>query len=304
MDTIHIRVPATTANLGPGFDCLGMALDIFNEVTVASSPSLTISIQGEGAGQISLGEDNLVYRAMLTVFNKLGKPVPGLTINCYNRIPLSRGLGSSAAAVAGGLVAANELLGQPLSTDELLQLGAKMEGHADNIAPALIGGCQIVYQEAGKYYNAPVPLPANLRAILYIPDFAISTTHARNVLPAQVPRTDAVFNLGRVALLTLALVTGKLEYLRAATQDRLHQPARQSLFPAMENLFRSALDAGALGVFLSGSGSTILAFSEGEAMAEVIGRAMQESGSKSGISGRVQLARPTAQGTHRIPAII
>lgn len=301
MDRITVRVPATTANLGPGFDCLGMALDIFNEVTVALAPSLSISIQGEGAGHISQRQDNLVYRAMATVFTKLGKPVPELSINCLNRIPLARGLGSSAAAVAGGLVAANGLLGKPLSMDELIQLGAKMEGHADNIVPALLGGCQVVYQENGKYFNAPISLKTNLITVLFIPDFAMSTAKARNILPATVSRVDAVFNLGRVSLLTLALTTGKLEYLKIATQDRLHQPARQAMFPAMDSIFRAALEAGALGAFLSGAGSTILAFTEVESLTGGIGGAMQNAANKAGVSGWVQLARPSAQGAHRIP---
>lgn len=296
MNSIRLRVPATTANLGPAFDCLGMALDIFNEISVAEAPARTITVLGEGAGRISLGEDNLVYRSMATVFRTVGKPMPALAITCHNRIPLARGLGSSAAAIASGLVAANELLGKPLTPDDLLQIGAELEGHADNIAPALRGGCQVAFQEAGKYFSAPIPLTPGLRAVLFIPDFAIPTAEARRVLPAQVPRSDAVFNLGRVALLTLALATGQGEYLRVATQDRLHQPPRQALFPAMESLFQAALGAGALGVFLSGSGSTILALTAGEAMAEAIGRGMQAAATKAGISGRVQAAMPSAQG--------
>ena len=300
MDKIHIRIPATTANLGPGFDCLGMALDIFNEVIVTSAPSMRIIVQGEGDGQISQKQDNLVYRAMATIFNKLGQSIPALFVTCLNRIPLARGLGSSAAAVAGGLVAANELLGKPLSSDELLQLGAGMEGHADNIAPALFGGCQLVYQENGRYFNISLPLQADLRAVLFIPDFAMSTAKARHILPARVSRSDAVFNLSRVSLLTLALTTGKLEYLRIATQDRLHQPARQSMFPAMENIFKAALEAGALGAFLSGAGSTILAFTEAESLSEEIGKAMQNAATKAGVSGRVQVARLSVQGAHRM----
>lgn len=301
MDKITIQAPATTANLGPGFDCLGIALDIFNEVTVAPSQSLSITVQGEGAGQIGQRQDNLVYRAMAAVFTKLGKSIPELSLDCLNRIPLARGLGSSAAAVAGGLVAANELMGKPLSPEELLQLGAKMEGHADNIAPALFGGCQLVYREGDKYNHVPVPLPPELKAVLFIPDFAMSTAKARHILPAKVSRSDAVFNIGRVSLLTLALTTGKLEYLKIATQDRLHQPARQSMFPAMDNIFKVALETGALGAFLSGAGSTILAFTADESLSEEIGKAMQNAATKAGVNGRVQVDRPSAQGTHRIP---
>ncbi|MBI4289683.1 MAG: homoserine kinase [Chloroflexi bacterium] len=301
MDKIAVQAPATTANLGPGFDCLGMALDIFNELTVEHGP-FCISVEGEGAGQIDATENNLVFRAMARVFNRVEKPIPELTLTCRNRIPLARGLGSSAAAIASGLVAANGLLGKPLGLDELVQLGAKMEGHADNVAPALLGGCQLVVQEAGRYVSFPVPVPLGLRAVLFIPDFAMSTAHARKVLPASVTRGDAVFNVGRAALLTMGLSAGKLDYLRVGTQDRLHQPARQSIFPAMGSIFQAALEAGALGSFLSGAGSTILAFTEGESMSGAIGQAMQTAAARLGVHGRVAAARPTALGTHAVPA--
>lgn len=305
MDKVAVRVPASTANLGPGFDCLGMALDVFNEITLSPAPSLTISVQGEGHKQIGRGQSNLTYRAVSSVFNEAGKAVPDLSLVCHNRIPLARGLGSSAAAIAGGLVAANEFLGRPLPPEELLQLGAKLEGHADNIAPALFGGCQIVLsetphagQEGARYCSVPLPAPSALRAVLFIPDFAMSTTEARNILPSSIARSDAVFNLGRVALLTLALSAGKLEYLRVATEDRLHQPARQAIFPAMAELFRAALDAGALGAFLSGSGSTVLAFTADESKTAAIGQAMQAAAATSGVNGRLQVAAPTPLGAH------
>ncbi|MDP2952053.1 MAG: homoserine kinase, partial [Chloroflexota bacterium] len=208
-------------------------------------------------------------------------------------IPLRRGLGSSAAAVVGGLMAGQELLGRPLSPQQLLGLATELEGHPDNVAPALMGGCQVVVG-GSEIVSAPVPLPRGLVAALFIPDFEIPTREARAVLPQQVSRADAVYNVGRAALLVAALATGQLGYLRIATQDRLHQPARQALFPAMERVFQAALEAGALGVFLSGSGSTILALVKGRA--SPVAQAMARAAREAGVKGRTKIARPSLQG--------
>ncbi|MBI2936383.1 MAG: homoserine kinase, partial [Chloroflexi bacterium] len=262
---VEVKVPATTANLGPGFDCLGMALDLWNLVSLEVGKSNTV-ICGEGAETLSRGEDNLVYRSVFRLFAEVGKPVPALGLSCRNAIPLARGLGSSAAAVVGGLVAANALCGRPLSQRELLRLATEQEGHADNVAPALLGGCQIVMKEGNGLLTAQVPLPEGLSAVLFIPDQPLSTEKARAVLPPQVSREDAVFNIARSAMLVNALACGKLDLLALATQDRLHQPYREKLFPSMRLIFRAALEAGALGVFLSGSGSSILALARGREM--------------------------------------
>ena len=298
LNRIRVRVPATTANLGPGFDCLGLALDLYNTVAVETGQSFSISITGEGAQALDRSPKNLVYRAMAAVYERIGRPVPPCRLSCHNEIPLRRGLGSSAAAAAGGLVTANLLCGQPLPTEELIRLGTALEGHPDNIAPAILGGCQIAVLEGGKVITAAVSWPQALKAVLFIPDFEMATAQARSILPPQVSRADAIYNISRTALLVTALTTGRFEHLRVATQDRLHQPARQAIFPAMSAIFEAALAAGALGAFLSGGGSTILALAvdKAEAIAEAMARAAQGAG----VTGRTRLARASALGAHPV----
>jgi homoserine kinase len=297
LEKVTVRVPATTANLGPGFDCLGMALNIWNEVMVEKGPSFGISVSGEGAGAISRGKDNRVYQGTIALYERTGGSVPDLFISCKNDIPLARGLGSSAAAAVSGLLAANLLSGEPLPPEELLQLGIQLEGHADNLAAALFGGCQVVTLDNGQAIHAPIPLPPELKAVLFIPDFEMPTQESRNILPPEVSRSDAVHNLGRVSLLVAALVTNQLDHLRLATQDRLHQPARQSLFPAMGSLLEAALEVGALGAFLSGGGSTIIALTQGEGKA--IEEAMMSTARKAGVAGKTRISRLSQKGAHR-----
>lgn len=295
-----IKAPATTANLGPGFDCLGMALDFFNEVEVKEGDRLFIQVKGEGEGRIPLNEDNLIYKAISSVYKKVGKPPPTLHISCQNNIPLARGLGSSASAIACGLLAANFLLGEPFSLEELLQIGFELEGHADNIAPALFGGLQIVTKEKDKILHTSIPLPHGLKVVLFIPDFEMPTMKSRVLLSPFVPREDAVFNLGRVAMLITAFTTGQFHLLRLATQDKLHQPARKALFKSMEEIFKSALEAGSLGVFLSGGGSSICALTTDEVLAYNIGEAMKSRASLEGIKGKTLITKPSPIGAHKI----
>ena len=292
-DRLTVRVPATTGNLGPGFDCLGMALDMWNTIEVEVGPS-GFEIAGEGADILPRDETNITYQSFRLVFDEVGEPVPRVRMICRNEIPLSRGLGSSSAAVVGGLVAGNEVCGRRLPQQRLLELAVDMEGHPDNAAPALLGGCQIVVGDEADLITCPVPVPEDLRAVLFIPDVPMPTDQARALLPAKVPRRDAVYNMGRVALLVRAFATGDLAYLAVATEDRLHQPARQQIFPAMKNIFRAAMSAGALGVFLSGAGSTVLALTRGKEV--TVGYEMADAADKSGVGGRVKVTRPSNQG--------
>ncbi len=294
--TVSVRVPATTANLGPGFDCLGMALDWWNDVCMSVSPSPTVRIEGEGAGSLSAAEDNLVYRAARAAFHAAGEEPPALSIQCRNRIPLARGLGSSAAAIVGGLVAANALCRRPLAQDCLLSLAVEMEGHGDNVSPALLGGCQLMARDEGRVITDAVSLPPDLMAVVLVPDAPMATREARAVLPEMVSREEAVYNLGRVALLVNGLSTGRLDKLRVATQDRLHQPARQAIFPAMKYVLRAALDAGAVGAFLSGGGSSVLALATSRPM--TIGYEMINAADKVGVSGSLKVTRPSDIGAH------
>ncbi len=296
-ERVTVKVPATTGNMGPGFDCLGMALDIWNAVEVEVGPP-SFNIVGEGETTLPRQESNLVHRCFRVPFEEAGEPVPKVSITCRNNIPLGRGLGSSSAAVVGGLVAGNELCGKPLSQERLLELATELEGHADNVAPALLGGCQIVVREDDRLVSVPVPLPEDLRVVLFIPDSPMPTREARQALPSDVPMEDAVYNMGRVALLVRALSTGDLTHLAIATGDRLHQPARQTIFPAMKHLIRAALGAGALGAFLSGAGSTVLALAREREM--TIGYEMADAAVKLALDGTMKVSRPTNLGAHLV----
>lgn len=303
MEPIGVLAPATTANLGPGFDCLGMALDLWNRMDVVSGPPNNdsgplVEISGQGVGELGTGDDNLVYRAMDFLFHEADREMPPVRIRCQNEIPLERGLGSSAAAISGGLVAANAMCSQAFSPNELLEMAATIEGHPDNVAAAVLGGLQLVVRDGQQLYTASINLPPEIHAVLFIPEFRIATSDARSVLRREVNLEDAVFNMGRAALLVAGMTTNHPEYLGVATQDRLHQPYRQPLFPAMKLLFRAAEDAGALGVFLSGSGSTILAFTQGREM--TVAYEMAEAAKQAGVAGRLEITQPTIRGAHLV----
>ncbi len=290
-----VDVPATTANLGPGFDCLGMALDMWNTVRFEIGAS-GVDIMGEGADTLPRDESNLIYKAFRRVFQEADRPVPKVGIVSENNVPVARGLGSSTTAVIGGLMAGNEVCGRTLTKTRLLEMATHMEGHPDNAAAAIFGGCRIVAWEGDRPLAAGVPIPSDMRAVVFIPSFAMPTDEARALLPASVDREDAVYNIARVALLTTAFATGNLEHLAIATGDRLHQPARQTLFPAMNNIFRAALGAGALGVFLSGAGSSVLALTKGREL--TIAYEMADAAENSSIEGQVTITCPTAEGAH------
>ena len=306
MTVIRVAAPATTANLGPGYDCLGMALDIWNTLEVEQLPGGTppsVSVTGEGEGELEAGPENLVYRSMEFLYRELGCPIPHLRVRCDNEIPLARGLGSSAAAIAGGLAAANALSSGGFAARDLLEMAATIEGHPDNVAAAVMGGLQLVVtegQDSGEstLYTVPVSVPAAIHAVLFIPDVRIATTDARAVLPQQLPIADAVHNMARVALLVAGMATNHPEYLSVATQDKLHQPYRQPLFPAMKLLMKAALDAGALGAFLSGSGSTVLALTQGREM--TVAYEMAEAARQASVEGTVKVTQPTALGAHLV----
>lgn len=297
--------PATTANLGPGYDCLGLALDLWNRLDVLDGAAPggggpLVEISGEGAGELAAGPENLVYRAMAFLFREAGRDMPGVRLRCHNEIPLERGLGSSAAAIASGLVAANALCDGVYERRDLLEMAATIEGHPDNVAAAILGGLQLVLTDQERLYTAAVTVPPELNAVLFIPELRIATSDARAVLPEKVMVADAVYNMGRAALLLAGMTTNHPEYLSLATQDRLHQPYREALFPAMKLLFRAARDAGALGVFLSGSGSTVLALTRGREM--TVAYEMAEAARQAGVTGRVQVTQPTMRGAHIVDA--
>ncbi|MCD5404396.1 MAG: homoserine kinase [Dehalococcoidia bacterium] len=304
MTLVRVKAPATTANMGPGYDCLGMALDVWNtiEIEVLDSGEPVVEVTGEGAGELGTGRDNLVYRSMEFLFQDAEQEMPMVRIRCDNAIPLARGMGSSAAAIAGGLVAANAICSQDYTPNDLLEMAATIEGHPDNVAAAVLGGMQLVIsdktEEGSRLYTVPINVPPELHAVVFVPQVRIATEDARAVLPEKVTVADAVHNMGRVGLLVASMATNHPEYLAIATQDLLHQPYRQPLFPAMKVIFKAALDAGALGVFLSGSGSTVLALTQGREM--TVAYEMAEAARQASVEGNVSVTQPTVRGAHLI----
>ena len=284
---VHVRVPATSANLGPGFDALGLALALYNEVTATEAETVTVTIQGEGAGRLSPGAQNVVARGVRQAYEAAGRPFRGVALTCVNRVPPARGLGSSAAAWVGGLVAGNALLGGPLSREALLALAARAEGHPDNVAAALFGGLTIACAlDDGHVAALALPVPGAVRWVVLVPEATSPTAEARAVLPQAVPRADAVFNVQRVSLLLAALQSARLDLMGAALDDRLHQPYRLRLFPWMPAVVEAARAAGALGCVLSGAGPSLLAAVCGDA--EVVARAMERALETAGLRGRAR----------------
>lgn len=283
---VTVRVPASSANLGPGFDTLALALALHNEVVAEEGGHVAVTVEGEGAGRLPTDARNVVARGVQMAFEAAGRRLDGCRLACVNRIPLSRGLGSSAAAWIGGLLAGNTLLGFPLDRPTLLTLAARAEGHPDNVAAALCGGLTVACAGPKGVSAMSLPVPSALHWVALVPDVTSATAQARAVLPASVPREDAVFNVQRVALLLGALQTGRPEALRVALDDRLHQPYRLRLFPWMPAVAGAAREAGALGCVLSGAGPSLLAVVAGEpAAVSAVGRAMEEALARAGVGG-------------------
>jgi homoserine kinase len=282
-----VRVPATSANLGPGFDCMGMALDLWATVTVEADETFVPPPESQIAELVRLAARSLYVAA--------GIEAPrGLSVRWEGDVPVARGLGASACARVGGLLAANALCGDPLDREKLLALGTDLEGHGDNIAPALFGGLQVVAQDGDRLLHVSVPLPPRLKAVFIVPEMAMPTDESRQLLPEELPLKDAVHNISRAALLVAALAAGRLDLLDAATQDRLHQPARARLFPAMEAVFAAARGAGALAAYLSGGGSTVLALTVDNEQS--IADAMTQAAASAGFESTAFVAVPSAKG--------
>lgn len=257
---IKIRVPATSANMGPGFDSLGVALELYNYITAEETQSgLEIKILDETAKFLPKNENNLVYRCMKEVFDKVGYHPKGLKLTLENGIPVTRGLGSSSAVIVGGLYTANALCGYPLSKEELLRMAVKLEGHADNVTPAMLGGFTVSVMQREHHHFVRHTLKDDLRFAAIIPDFPLATKKARSILPRTVSHRDAAYNAGHSALLAASLISGDYSNIRAAIGDRLHQYYRKTLIPSMDEIFNICYRHGALGVYLSGAGPTLIA---------------------------------------------
>lgn len=305
MRSVTVRVPASSANLGPGFDSLGVALSLYNRVRFtwdrSGATPISVHATGEGAEELGGCTDCLTYQAAERVFTELCLPSPALQLEIESQIPLRRGMGSSSSAIIGGLVGANALLGEPLPREKLMMLAAEIEGHPDNVAPALYGGFQVCQMQAGdltslRCLRLPIDLTRlDLMAIVCIPERSLSTTTSREILPETYSRSDAVANVSAVGLLVGALCAGELHLLRDALRDRLHQPYRAKLLPALYPAIQAAEEAGAYGACLSGSGSAILALTP-QARCEVVGKAMVSQVEATGIPARFLSLEINSQG--------
>ena len=262
---LKVSVPATVANLGPGFDCMALAVDLWNEITIDTEGPPRVTVEGEGADELPTDSSNLVVRVMAQLAEGANRPLPEFSMACTNRIPLARGLGSSAAAVVGGLLLADRLFETRIGSAAVLQLAEGIEGHADNVAAAIHGGLVLAYREAGGGWRVErLRLAKGLHPVLLVPENErVSTEEARRALPTQVTLEAATFNAARAALLGLAL-TASPQLLREALRDRLHQGNRLRLAPASDQLFRKLVMAG-VPVCVAGSGPSLLAFEDGGA---------------------------------------
>jgi homoserine kinase len=304
-----VLTPATSANLGPGFDSLGLALQLYNRFEVIESgedPHLPyIEVHGALGAGLPTGPDNLFFRAFALLYQRQQAKLPAVRIRMTINIPAGCGLGSSATAVVGGLVAANELLrsrGKTLSNEELLNLAVEAEAgnHPDNVAPALLGGLVATTNVDGKIHAIKTPFPDALKAVIFTPSFPMDTVAGRKLLPASYSKADVTFNTGRVALLLTALQTGRYELIGEAMQDRLHQPYRQALFPAMPQIIEAAIAAGAHGACLSGGGSSLIALASSR-FHEVL-QAMQETARAFGVKGTGKILRADQNGARVLNA--
>jgi homoserine kinase len=286
---VTVRVPATSANLGAGFDCLGIALDLFASITVTFSDAEQLPTEDVG--------EKMVLTAIRQTYQRLGKAAPHGVRARYNvAIPLGRGLGASAVARVAGVVAVNEFERKPLDEHAMLDIASDLEGHGDNASPALFGGLQVCVQAAnGHYLRAPGSYPTDAHLAMLIPDHAMPTKEARKALPETYSKADAVHNTGRAALFVAAMASGRLDLLDEATDDRIHQRQRSELFPPMFSVFRAAKDAGAYAAWLSGAGSSIAAIAPEEKVRE-IAAAMLKCSEGMGYSGRSMVTRIAKEG--------
>ena len=272
---VSVKVPATTANIGPGFDCLGMALPIYNTITIeetvlpGTGVEINVLADNDSIDQLSLDhvpsdENSIVYKAVELLYNSIGQSPSELKINIHSNIPVARGVGSSSSVIVGALIAANELLGRPADEVALLSIACEIEGHPDNITPAIVGGLVISSQEEdGSVVYRKLEWPDDWAVTVCVPDFELSTDIARSVLPKEVPMKDAIFNAKRLAMFVQAVHTKDSELMKLALQDRLHQPYRMKLVPGLDKIIENLRHFdNVLGCVLSGAGSSILVISE------------------------------------------
>lgn len=280
-EIIKVSVPASTANLGPGFDSLSLALSLFNEFTFKKLSTEEVKIKMNGLKNLPEDSTNIVYQSFVEPFKKLGKKIPGIEISIESRIPLSAGLGSSSTAIVSGLLAANTFLDKKLSNSDLLSLATRLEGHPDNCAAAMFGGLTISVSSDNDVFVSKFPWPDELLIIVVTPDFDLPTRISRELLPPKVSFGDATFNVSRTAYLLSSLLNKDWEGLKIGFQDRLHQQYRKDLVPGMDSVLQEAINKGALGATLSGAGPTLVAFSNDKNKAQQIAKSMTDKWSES-----------------------
>ena len=288
--SITVSVPATTANLGVGFDCLGAALTMANQFKFAvadTDTKLKITVFGAEAYKVGTNENNLIYRSLLELYRRIGQTPPNLEIEIELGVPLSRGLGSSATAIVGGLLGANSLAGNPLTKEEIMDLAIAIEGHPDNVVPALLGNCLLSVKDNTQWQICSIPWHRDIVPIVAIPDFELSTEAARSVLPQEYSRGDAIFNISRMGLLVRALATNNSEWLTTALADRIHQPYREQLITGYSQVRQAAIEAGAYGMVISGAGPTLLALADPTAADRVV-ESMTQAWANMGIKAMVR----------------
>lgn len=310
---VVVRVPATSANMGPGFDAIGMALDMWSEYTIERSEKFEIECEGEGASDMPMDESNLVCFAVRAAFKTAGKPVPPLKYRLVNRIPYARGLGSSSAAIVGGLIAGLVLAGHQVpawGSEELLNMAAEIEGHPDNVAPAIYGAIQLGIHTGKRWMTERVNIPPGLQCVCFIPEQIGKTSTARGVLNDTISRKEAVFNIGRVAWLINALATNNIDQLKYGVEDALHQPQRAAaVYPHLMPIIKSAVDAGACAAYLSGAGPTVMALTSGasgdiftqrnkERVDRQVADAMIAAAKACGTVGQVYITSPAEHGAY------
>lgn len=302
-NTIKVRVPGTSANCGPGFDTIGLACTVYNdlELTLLKEEKLSIKINGEGANNIPTDERNIVWRSVQHLLDRAGlkDKYHGAIMKMDNNVPLSRGLGSSATAIVAGLKAANELLGGKFNKRELLKMATDIEGHPDNVAPAIFGGFTVSTVTNGEVECFSFLPKFRLKLVVAIPDFPLPTKKARAVLPENVPMKDAINNVSRAAMLVAAMCKGNPKFLKNVFEDALHQPYRASLIPGMYDVFAAAKAAGAIGASLSGAGPCLMAYTlERDHCTDKVAVAMRETFSQHGVTASTMILDLDTKGAH------
>lgn len=282
---IRVNIPATSANLGPGFDCMGLALQLYNTITVEPEQPFKISLTGTYSDGIPADETNLVWKTMCHFWNLIQYPTPSVSLTFENHIPPSRGLGSSSAAIVGGLVVANTLAGSPYTKYQLLQVATALEGHPDNVTPALYGGVTLSIPTAEGILPRVLTQSPKVKAVVVIPDTPLNTTKARGILKPDVSRKDAVFNISHAGLLIEAFIREEYSLLKEGMRDMLHQSQRAVLMPGLLETLDAALQAGAYGAALSGSGPTLIALIPDNSLIDV-SQSMLNMMKQSGITAQ------------------